>query len=169
MPIPEEEEPIEPIMIRDEPRLASSKSASRAKGSESIVVWGAVALIGLAVALYLIVNPPKPKPVPEESAQVVTAPEPEARTPSSRRQTRTRPPAIGIGKTDPPQPVAAAKTRVEPERKAVDPREGFETGEAFDNPPSPGRYGARSSGLLERPTPAPRPNMPDPSFGRNPQ
>ena len=58
---------------------------------------------------------------------------------------------------------------VEPEKKFVDPIEGFDSGEAFDNPASPGRYGQRSSGLLQR-SPAPaRPNRPDPSFGQTPQ
>ncbi|MDB5350768.1 MAG: hypothetical protein JWN86_2015 [Planctomycetota bacterium] len=168
MSIPEEEEIVEPIVIRDEPGTGASRSSARAKGSDSTVAWGIVALVGMTVAVYVIVKPPGPGPVLVPSPSVA-APEPEPVRVAAPRPARTirRPAAIGIGKTDPRQ--AAVVNHVEKERKAVDPREGFETGEAFDNPPSPGRYGARSSGLLERATPTPRPNMPDPSFGRNPQ
>ena len=105
-------------------------------------------------------EPPRPQP-----AKVVAA-EPELR-PDAEPRSASRPAAPAPRKT-------AAGTRrsshhVEPEKKVVDPIEGFDTGEAFDNPASPGRYGQRTSGLLERaPAPA-RPNVPDPSFGRTPQ
>jgi hypothetical protein len=93
----------------------------------------------------------------------VAAPEPKAVPARERHRPRARTRPAGIARTE--TTGQAVVNHVEPEKKAVDPREGFETGEAFDNPPSPGRYGRLGSGLLERATPAP--NVPDPSFGRD--
>lgn len=161
----------QPFAIRDDPGISSAARSSvrRAKGSESSALWAAVALVGVAVAGYAIVKAGRPEPVP--AAPVVAAPQPEPEPEPAPRPRRARP--APKAQTTAPAPVAAkSKTvvHVEPEKqfKVVDPREGFETGEAFDNPPSPGRYGQRTSGLLERNNPAPRPNAPDPSFGRDP-
>ena len=168
---PEDEaEPVaQPFVIRDEPSLSSSKpSVKKAKSSESATVWAVVALIGVTVAGYVIVKAGRPAPEPEP-APVVAAPEPEP-TPAPRpKRTRPAPKRTTIANPEPAKTRPTIVTHVEPERKVVDPKEGFETGEAFDNPPSPGRYGQRTSGLLERGNPAPRPNAPDPSFGRTPQ
>lgn len=160
MAFPEDEPFIEPISLRDEPRIGSS--LRRARSSESTAVWAVVGLLGFAAGGYAIHVARRPgPPVPQPPPIVITR----------EVEPAPRPKRLTIV-----APIAAAKTRAQatiqstvaaearPERKAVDPIEGFDSGAAFDNPPSPGRYGQRTSGLLERATPAPGPTAPDPSF-----
>ena len=154
----------DPIRLRDPATPARRKSGS----SESVAVWGALTLVGIVVGAYAVMRESRPEAVPQPAPAHVVVADPEPRpAPTKPASTPKRLPS--------PAPIAAAKSapvvvhHVEPEKKFVDPIEGFDSGEAFDNPPSPGRYGQRSSGLLER-SPAPaRPNRPDPSFGRTPQ
>lgn len=161
---------IEPIQLRDaKPALRRSRSSS-----DMTALWGALLLVGATLGGYAVMRTMRDEPVPPPAPTVTSAPSP---APPARSAPGVRRPRVA---TTAPTP-AAAPTKaapavvhhVEPEKKRVDPIEGFDSGEAFDNPPSPGRYGQRTSGLLERgnnPTTAPaRPNVPDPSFGRTPR
>lgn len=153
----------EPIHIRDPATPARRKAGS----CESVAFWGAMILIGIAVGSYAIMTSYRTE-TPSASAApkvVVADPEPPPRPKPAATPMRTRPVA-------PSARSAAAVVvvhHVEPERKFVDPIERFDSGEAFDNPTSPGRYGRRASGLLKRSLAPARPNQPDPSFGRTPQ
>lgn len=153
----------DPIRLRDPATLARRKVGS----SESVAVWGALTLVGIVVGAYAVMRASRTEAVPRPAPARVVVADPEPRpAPTKPASTPKRLPS--------PAPIAAAKSapvvhHVEAEKKSVDPIEGFDSGEAFDNPTSPGRYGQRSSGLLQR-SPAPaRPNRPDPSFGRTPQ
>ena len=149
--------------IRDDPRIDSMRSPSlRARSGDSTALWAVVLLLGLAIGAYAIQVARRPPPTPSSSdpapiartAPRVTTPR---RSPPARRP--SPPPAI----VAPSVPIPAG-TVAETPGKVVDPIEGFDSGEAFDNPPSPGRYGQRSSGLVGRTPPPPRPSTPDPSF-----
>ena len=160
MTIPDDEDFAEPLIVNDAPRIASRSSLKKARASESTVVWAAVALIGMAAMVYALRLARQPAPSAVEPSPVATRRE----APIARPRTVTPRPRFADS-----QPVAERVATIPSpsERKAVDPIEGFDTGAAFDNPPSPGRYGQRTSGLLERttlPNNNPRPNAPDPSF-----
>ncbi len=159
----EDREDIEPI-IHDEPiRAPMRPSASRSRGSESAALWGTVALIGAVVGIYVLVKPPQPPPA-VEPGPIVRQATPASETPVKRKRSETRRTKAPLASTP------TVTVHQEPERKVVDPIQGFDSNEAFDNPASPGRYGQRRSGLYEpnATPPAARPNRPDPSFG-NPQ
>ena len=152
----------EPILVRRETPLAGPRR--KAGSSDTTVVWVVLILIASFVGSYALMRAyrTEPAPAPAQPKVVVADPAPPP---------RAKPAAIA---KRPPTPAAKSTApvvahHVEPEKKFVDPIEGFDSGEAFDNPASPGRYGQRSSGLLQR-SPAPaRPNRPDPSFGQTPQ
>ena len=152
----------EPIVLREAAPLAAPRR--KANSSDTLAVWGAVILVAGVVGIYALVKAYRsesiPIPVPPRVVEADPAPQPRPKlAPVVKRPaalpTRSAPPVV--------------VHHIEPEKKVVDPIEGFDSGEAFDNPASPGRYGQRTSGLLERTTPAARPNQPDPSFGRTPQ
>ncbi len=138
-----------PEIVTDSPALphigAARSSVHRAKGSEMMAVWGLLGVLAFAGAGYAIRvalqdEPPKTEPVAK------AAPEPEPaiaalparRTPPARRK---------VEENRAERPAAVVEKTVETPKKIVDPLEGFETGEAFDNPPSPGKYGRRTSNL----------------------
>jgi hypothetical protein len=160
--------------------LRDSASSGRCKGgsAESIVLWAALLAIGVSIGIYALMRAVQDEPVAtsivaeEESAPSRTpseSPTPR-RTTTANRPARVSQAADKTG-TSTPGPAPAVVYHTEAEKRAVDPEKGFETGEAFDNPPSPGRYGQRSSGLFGRPGAASepmRPNQPDPSFGPEP-
>ncbi len=79
---------------------------------------------------------PTPPPARLVARRPVAAPSPARREPP-------------IGKTSAPTPVVVRHVVEEDlPKKSVDPIEGFDSGAAFDNPASPGRYGQRSSGMF---------------------
>lgn len=161
----------EPIRLRD-PKSSGNR---RAGSSESVVLCGALLAVGVAIGIYALrkaaQDEPAPAPVAVEEESAAPAPKAESVAP---RRTRPAPRAEQTTAASPKveAPAAAHAPAVvyhtEAEKKAVDPEKGFDTGEAFDNPPSPGRYGQRSSGYAGRPATGSetmRPNQPDPSFG----
>ncbi len=153
-----------PILVRRETPLAGPRR--KAGSSDTTAVWVVVILIASFIGSYALMRAyrTEPTPAPAQPRIVVADPAPPPRAKPTAIAKRPPTPAA---KSTPAAPVVVE--HVEPVKKFVDPIEGFDSGEAFDNPPSPGRYGQRSSGLLER-SPAPaRPNRPDPSFGRTPQ
>lgn len=167
---PDPEIVAEPIVVRDEPRIAPARKNSGSP--DSTVAWIMVALLGLTAVAYAIVRASRlePEPTPPAAPVVVSETPPPARPRPAPRSRPSAPRAAAPRASDAPK-APAVVTHKEAERKVVDPIEGFDSGEAFDNPPSPGRYGQRTSGQLERSrsTPPARPNVPDPSFGRDPR
>lgn len=147
MPIPEDEPFAEPIIIHDAlTRIASRVSLQKARSSESTVVWAVAALIGFSAIGYAIhlANQPGPAVVVPDPVVIYREPAPSPKPRPARAFAKE---AANIA----PEFVKA----VEPvEKKAVDPIDGFETGEAFDNPTRRDRERYRAN----------RKNAPDPSF-----
>ena len=164
------------LVIRESSRLAPRRSASKPKSSDMMVVCAMVIILALVVGIYAIktsVND-EPSTAPTTTpavAPVVQAPEPRPAPVAKRSRPASQPKA----ESPPRQPaqVVVHVEKEEPAKKVVDPIEGFDSGEAFDNPASPGRYGQRSSGLYPSagsgsdPVMNRRPNSQDPS-NRNP-
>ncbi len=178
MSIPDEEAFVKPFIVDDELRIGAARSSvKKARSSESTVMWATMALIGMVAMVYALRV--------ARQGPAVAAPAP-ARPPVARTLEPSRPREANRPEAPRPAPrfrdIEAATADSQPmpkaervatvgegaaRRKAVDPVEGFDTGAAFDNPASPGRYGQRTSGLLERtvlPNNNARPNAPDPSF-----
>ena len=152
----------DPLRLRDPVASGDRKRGS----SDMTALWGALVLVGATVGGYALMRATRDEPAPVPAPTIVSVPETVPRPrPATPKRARVAPAAPA------PKATPAVVHHVEPEKKAVDPIAGFDSGEAFDNPASPGRYGQRTSGLLERSTnPAPaRPNVPDPSFGRTPR
>jgi len=146
----------QPIRLRD-----PGPSGSRTRGSsESLAPWGAAILVGLSVMGYVLIRATRDATEPAPAPVVTAQPAPAPRPVTPRRTIKSAPAPVVVH-------------HVEPEKKVVDPIKGFESGEAFDNPPSPGRYGMRPRGRPDRDesnnTAPARPNVPDPSFGRTPR
>lgn len=176
---PGEPDFLPPIVTDDALRIAPVKaSVKKARASESNVVWAVVALLGVTGMFYALRVARQPAPVPVAAPVAARKAVPSPR-PVARPRTTTAAPTPRFRDTQPapsetvatiPAAEKVATVGEAARRTAVDPLEGFDTGAAFDNPPSPGRYGQRTSGLLERMPAAnnsgtrDRPNAPDPSF-----
>ena len=138
----------QPLFDSDDTEPTSLRS-SRSQSKKPEIHAGLVALtliaiaaLGYAVQLAYRDQPPAPAPV---VAPVAEEPRP-APVVSKRRPAS---PAPRQAPDAARSPFSAPTLVKEPEPKVpVDPIAGFDTGEAFNNPPSPGQYGRRSSGIL---------------------